>query len=157
MNKKAGVEVIIIVAVVVTAAIILAFLFLHPSLNGKNSPFLETIQISPPAIISGSSSSTSNQATLSFEVNNPTVVDFSGKVEFVYDTDCLDTYYVTKNVFAQSQRKQAFSQIFNIKNSGYSSLPDKCFQQQSIFLKLEDSNNSRIYDTQEVKISITHP
>ncbi len=155
MNKKGDtIKIVIIIVVALIALGVITGYF--ASNSSSKTPLLETVRVEPVSLTPNTI--TPEKATITFQINNPTLIDYSGKTEFVYDEDCLSTSQKYKDVFAKSQSKSAFQQIITIKSIDWNNnLPEKCYQTQSIFLRLEDNNSSRTYDTKEVTILITHP
>lgn len=149
MEKKGQANVWMIIAIVLFIIIISGAGFYFKA-NLKNKPLFKSAEAEPNFIIPNDQNK--DQTTVIYEIYNPTLLDLSGQVEFLFDDDCLETYPDYQDVLVKSKDNQAFNKIFRSQERD---LPDKCYQSQSVFLRLTDTNNSLLYDTKEIKILVT--
>lgn len=121
--------------------------------TGGNKPIFKDAYVDPTYLIPTATDSA--RAIIIYEIKNPTLLDFSGNVEFSYDKDCLNIHTTEQQVDVKSKSNQAFNKdVQTVNTNRYSDFPEKCYQTQSIFLKLSDFENTVVYDTKEIKVTI---
>jgi len=143
----------------VIGGIILLVLFLlsgggfYFSTLGKTKPLFLDVESQPKYLIANNYQN-QNQGKIFYEIQNPTKLDFSGVVEFLYDDDCITIYESLQKVSVSAQSSQGFFKDIKVETRNP---PEKCFSTQSVLLRMSDNNKSIIYDTTETKLTITKP
>jgi hypothetical protein len=148
MQKKGAtpVIVIIIIAVLVIALIGSGF-YINDLL--KTKPYIKEISTTPTFIIP--TDNNKDSADIFFIIDNPTDIDFSGKIQFIFDQDCFNLWQ-NEDIMINAKGENSFTRSINSDNYN---IPNKCYKTHTIVAKLTNKNSTTIYSSKEFQLTIT--
>jgi hypothetical protein len=149
MNKRASLPTIVVVIIVVLGLALTSSVIKNINLMNMK-PTIKSLSINPTFIIP--SYSAKNSADILAIITNPTDIDFRGKIQFIYDTDCLTIWQNPKDVSVNSKSENSF--ITTVQGINWN-LPEKCYKTQTIIVKLTNLNSTNIYDSKEIQLTLT--
>lgn len=138
---------------IIGGVIILVLILLGSSglLFMNNNPKFLDIEIQPTQYITYYEYQNDEVNKIFYKIDNPTNLDFSGSVEFLYDDDCFNIYQNLQQVSVPAKSQQGFFKEIRLEGRN---IPNKCFSTQTILLRMVNENKTIIYDTEEIKITI---
>lgn len=117
----------------------------------NNNPRFMDVEVQPTQYITHYDYQNDEVNKIFYKINNPTNLDFSGSVEFLYDDDCFNIYQNLQQVSVSAKSQQGFFKEIRLDGREIS---NKCFSTQAILLRMINENKTIVYDTEEVKITI---
>lgn len=102
---------IILVIVVIFIVVVTGGLGVFWKIGG-DKPVFENAYTDPSYLIPNNNEN--KEAKIIYEIHNPTLLDFIGKVEFLFDDDCLYMYEKNQQVSAKSKSNQAFNKVIRV-------------------------------------------
>lgn len=96
---------------------------------------------------------TNGRLVLHYTIQNPTSLDFSGKVSYKYNEDCIRIYNQETEVNIPLGEDDSYS--VDVVPTGVRNYDEDCYGTQTILLVLSNAEGTLIYDSQSVEISVT--
>jgi len=149
MKKKGQAQVVLIVIIIILAIALLGSgIYINDLL--KTKPHFEKVSVNPEFIIPNDNNR--NSADVLFIINNPTNIDFRGRIQIIYDEDCFSVYGVDQDVEVGAKNKNSVTRTLTARNYN---APEKCFKTHQIVTKLSNVDGTTLYSSKDFQLTIT--
>jgi len=121
----------------------------------QTNPFFKDARAEPTFVVPNHEAKKS--ADIVYEISNPTNIDFAGKTNLVYDTECFTVYPPSQEVEIPAKDARGYSISITAQSTNRrGDLPDNCYKTQAILIDLTNEGGDILYDAKEIEITITH-